>query len=88
MLYLKKEEINDELRQKCLDLVSIAQVFVEDNIKAMRRPENEEYRDVLYDMIWDMETDHVAPSSDGYKYVVHPKDTTSLPNQSPQERWI
>jgi hypothetical protein len=30
-----------------------------------------------------METDHVAPSSDEYKYVVHPKDTTSLRNQPP-----
>jgi hypothetical protein len=73
VLYFKKDEIHDELRQKGLDLVSITQVFVEDIITAIRRPENEEYRDVLYDMICDMETDHVPLSFDGLKYVVHCK---------------
>jgi hypothetical protein len=86
VLYFKKDEIYDELRRKGLDLVSITQVFVEDIITAMRKPENEEYRDVLYDMICDMETDHVPLSFDGLKFNVtfaQEENTMPLPNQPP-----
>jgi hypothetical protein len=86
VLYFKKDEIYDELRRKGLDLVSITQVFVEDIITAMRTPENEEYRDVLYDMICDMETDHVPLSFDGYKFNVtfaQEENYMTLPNQPP-----